>query len=295
MDYRQMQYFVCLYEEGSVTKAAQRLHIVQPALSMQIARLEKDLGRQLFLRSAKGMAPTAHATHVYGLFMPVLAEFERAQAQLRGTGGELVGHARIGLPASLAQAVLARVLAEFGAKHPRVTVSVMEAYTEALVQAVSTGVLDAAIVNRPLRLALEAKPVLEEDLLLVTSLDHPPLPARVPVRRLSKLRLALPTRQHGLRAIVEAAADAAGFDLACVVEVDSLQALLELASIGVAATILPRSVVSGLTNVRIHQLVGPAVVRQLACVAHPRRPVPEPAARLLETITKHLQSRAMRP
>lgn len=295
MDYRQMQYFVCLYEEGSVTRAAQRLHIVQPALSMQIARLEKDIGRQLFVRSAKGMAPTAHAAHVYGLFMPVLAEFERARAQLRATGPELVGHARIGLPASLAQAVLARVLAEFGADHPRVTVSVMEAYTDALVQAVSAGVLDAAIVNRPLRLALEAKPVLVEDLLLVTSIDHPRLPARVPVRRLSKLRLALPTRQHGLRAIVEAAADAAGLDLTCAVEVDSLQALQELAALGVAVTILPRSVVTGSANVRTYQLVEPALVRQLACISHPRRPVPEPAALLLETVAKHLQARAMRP
>lgn len=295
MDYRQMQYFVCLYEEGSVTRAAKRLHIVQPALSMQMARLEKDLGRQLFVRSAKGMAPTAHATHVYGLFMPVLAEFERAQAQLRGTGGELVGHARIGLPASLSQAVLARVLAEFGVCHPRVTVSVTEAYTEDLIQAVSAGVLDAAIVNRPLRLTLKATPVLQEDLLLVTSLDHPSLPARVPVRRLAKLRLALPTRQHGLRAIVEAAADSAGAHLACIAEVDSLQALLELATMGVAATILPRSVVTDSANLRTHQLIEPAVVRQLACITHPRRPVPEPAALLLETVTKHMQARAMRP
>src|SRR4051812_12585653 len=107
MDHRQMQYFVCLYEEGSVTRAAKRLNIVQPALSMQIARLEQSLGRQLFVRSPRGMTPTAHGKHIYDLFMPVLAEFERARAQLRESSGELVGHATIGLPASLAQAVLA--------------------------------------------------------------------------------------------------------------------------------------------------------------------------------------------
>jgi hypothetical protein len=46
MELRQLKYFTCLYEEGSVTKAAQRLNIVQPALSMQISKLEEELGRQ---------------------------------------------------------------------------------------------------------------------------------------------------------------------------------------------------------------------------------------------------------
>ncbi len=106
MDQRQIQYFVCLYEEGSVTRAAQRLHIVQPALSMQIAKLEQELGRQLFVRSSKGMVPTEHAAHMYALFLPVLADFERARAQLLATSSELAGFARIGLPASIAQDML---------------------------------------------------------------------------------------------------------------------------------------------------------------------------------------------
>lgn len=295
MDYRQIQYFTCLYEEGSVTRAAQRLHIVQPALSMQVARLEQSLGRQLFVRSAKGMVPTAHATHMYGLFMPVLADFERARAQLLATSGELAGHARIGLPASLAQAVLADALVEFGDSHPGVTVSVTEAYTEALVEAVAAGQLDAAIVNRPRRLALPAEPVLREDLLLVVASAHEPLPARVPLRRLAALRLALPTRQHGLRMIVEAAAEEAGVQLACAVEVDSLQALLALAQRGTHATVLPRSVVSGREGVRTHPLTRPALARQLVCVTHPRRPVPPPAEAFLAVLTRYLRSRATRP
>mgnify|MGYP000970546586 CR=1 FL=1 len=84
MDHRQIQYFVCLYEEGSVTRAAARLHIVQPALSMQIARLEQALGRPLFVRSNRGMVPTEHAARMYSLFMPVLAG--RFWRRARGRG-----------------------------------------------------------------------------------------------------------------------------------------------------------------------------------------------------------------
>ncbi len=48
MDFRQISYFVALYEEGSMTRAANRLNVVQPAVSMQIAKLERDLNQQLF-------------------------------------------------------------------------------------------------------------------------------------------------------------------------------------------------------------------------------------------------------
>lgn len=55
MDFRQIHYFISLYEEGTVTRAAHRLHIVQPALSMQIGRLEEHLGQKLFERTKHGM------------------------------------------------------------------------------------------------------------------------------------------------------------------------------------------------------------------------------------------------
>jgi LysR family nitrogen assimilation transcriptional regulator len=71
MELRQVQYFICLYEEGSVTRAARRLNIVQPALSMQIAKLEEAFGQQLFERTRQGMLPTAAAPQMYRLFLPV--------------------------------------------------------------------------------------------------------------------------------------------------------------------------------------------------------------------------------
>jgi DNA-binding transcriptional LysR family regulator len=65
MDLRQLNYFLCLYEEGSVTHAARRLNIVQPALSMQLAKLEEELGQRLFDRGAQGLRPTADGHRAY--------------------------------------------------------------------------------------------------------------------------------------------------------------------------------------------------------------------------------------
>ena len=61
MEFRQIQYFITLYEDGSVTRAARRLHIVQSALSMQMAKLEAEVGQRLFVRTPQGMQPTPAA------------------------------------------------------------------------------------------------------------------------------------------------------------------------------------------------------------------------------------------
>ena len=71
LDLRQIQYFVCLYEERSVTRAARRLNVVQPALSMQINRLEKRLGTDLFERTARGMIPTSAGETMYRIYLPI--------------------------------------------------------------------------------------------------------------------------------------------------------------------------------------------------------------------------------
>src|SRR5450631_3835393 len=58
MDLKQLNYFLCLAREGNMTRAARQLNIVQPALSMQIAKLERNFGKQLFDRTAHGVSLT---------------------------------------------------------------------------------------------------------------------------------------------------------------------------------------------------------------------------------------------
>jgi LysR family nitrogen assimilation transcriptional regulator len=107
MELRHLKYFTCLYEEGSVTRAAQRLNIVQPALSMQIARLEEELGQTLFERSSKGMAPTEAGDQAYRLFMPILGQLLAARQALIDRSGQIGGRISAGLIASAANNALA--------------------------------------------------------------------------------------------------------------------------------------------------------------------------------------------
>ena len=137
MDLKQIQYFVALYEEQSVTRAAQRLNIVQPALSMQIAKLERDVGRQLFRRSARGMTPTPAGDEMHATFAPIISAFTTARAKVVRSGGELSGHVQVGVVASLGHSILPNTLMRFMAEHPRVTLSFMEGLTDTISESVA--------------------------------------------------------------------------------------------------------------------------------------------------------------
>lgn len=295
MELRHIQYFIALYEEGSMTRAANRMNVVQPALSMQLAKLENEVGQQLFLRNTRGMAPTPAGRLMYKLFRPVLADFARAREQLMQTDGELSGHVSIGLIASVAQDLLAQVLTEFSQTHPRVTLALSDGYTPMLCKAVTEGLLDAAIINQPRRqLALHSHPLLSEDFVLVTGPKHPALAASLPLREAVGLKLALPTRLHGLRDILDSITQAEGIALAPALEVDSINAIVQLVEMGNYAALLPRIAVRSRLqdgSLRAHTISDPPLVRQVVCVTHPMRPLSPAAAAFVALLEQHAQSK----
>ncbi|WP_066703949.1 LysR family transcriptional regulator [Curvibacter delicatus] len=291
MDFRQLQYFLTLYEEGSMTKAASRLNVVQPAISMQVAKLEDEVDQKLFTRSTRGMTPTPAGRQMYQLFRPIMADFSRARALIHQTDGELSGHLAIGVIASVAQGVMANVIADYSTHHPRVTLSVSDGYTPALCQAVTEGELDAAIINQPRRrLSLDIHPVLSEDFVLATGPLHKRIGESISLRQVAKLKLVLPTRYHGQRDILDSFALAEGLELNPAIEIDSINAILQLVETTAIATILPRIVARGPAatgRLKVHKIVDPSLTRQVVCVTHPRRPPSPAASALIAFLVKH--------
>jgi DNA-binding transcriptional LysR family regulator len=286
MDFRQIHYFISLYEEGTVTRAAHRLNIVQPALSMQIGKLEDDIGQRLFERTKQGMVPTAAGRQMYRLFMPIMRDFSNAWSQMRSSEGAIRGHVNIGLIASITEGVLVDVLSEFSSRYPEVEVSVADGYTNVLVERVTNGQLDAAIVNKPRRpLALDLEHILDEEMVLITRPDfETALPDSLTLSELSALGLALvlPTRGHGLRLNIDNFAESENIELAPKFEIDSLVATVKLVAQAQVATIVPRVAVHRQLSdgsLRAHTITSPRLVRRVVSVSHPRRPL-SPAVRL---------------
>lgn len=293
VEFRQMQYFACLVEEGSVTRAARRLNIVQPALSMQIGKLEDDVGQRLFDRTAQGMRPTAEGRRLYQVFLPVLNAFSHARGQINQPDGELSGPARIGMIATIAQGVLVDALLEFSGRHPKVELSLTDGFSGTLTDAVAVGQLDAAVINKPRRpLTLTTSFIAEEAVELVTGPAHAEQPATLSLRDVANLKLALPTRQHGLRGILESFAQAEDIRLEPAVEIDAIGAIVKLVRESDFATLLPSIAVRQLLEdgaVLGHEVHTPRLVRQIVCVSDPRRPLSPAAAAFVEVLSRHVR------
>lgn len=286
MDFRQIHYFISLYEEGTVTRAALRLNIVQPALSMQIGRLEDHIGQKLFERGKQGMVPTAAGRQMYRLFLPIMRDFSNAEAQMLSTEGAIRGHVNIGLIASITEGVLVDTLSEFSNKYPDVGVTVSDGYTSTLTDWVAAGRLDAAIVNKPRRpLALDVEHIVDEEMVLITGAGFAAsLPRDLALRQVPSLGLplVLPSRGHGLRSNIDSFAESENIELTAKFEIDSLIAAINLVERTQMASIVPRIAVhrqlaSG--SLRAHPIVSPQLVRRVVSVSHPRRPL-NPATKL---------------
>ncbi|MEM9895988.1 MAG: LysR substrate-binding domain-containing protein [Bacteroidota bacterium] len=151
MTFQQLEYALCLERYGSFTRSARFLGISQPALSLQIKKLEEFLGITLFDRSKNEISPTfvglKFLTRAKDLIQSVdeLTEFAKELSQQKE--GELT----VGIIPTLAPYLVPLFAASFLEKYPMMRLQVQEALTEDILQAVRRGEFDAGIISTPLR------------------------------------------------------------------------------------------------------------------------------------------------
>lgn len=292
MDLRQMQYFLCLAEEGNVTRAARRLNIVQPALSQQIARLEVELDQKLFDRGSHGVTPTVAGEALVRLVTPILRDVDLAVEEMARLNGRVSGRVSIGLITSVAEATMAQSSAAVTASLPDVALSACEGYTAMLLDWVTSGMLDAAVVNVPRRRpSMPSHPIIDEEMVLGCRPDLPiDLPSVVRFEDLASLDLVLPSKRHGLRLILDDRAAELGIELKPRLEIDTLSAVCDVVASTGLATVLPtiamrRSLVAG--TMRARRLT-PRLVRSVAWVHHPRRAVTAATRAVIDVLCRDI-------
>ncbi len=169
---RQLRYFVAVAEEGSLTRAAARLHIAQQSLSQQIRVLETQLGAALFERSSRGVELTDVGTVLLREARAVLAQAERAVETVRRAARGEQGELRVGFLSSVANYVMPPVVRVFRERHPGVVLHAEDVTIAALVGGIRDGALDAGLSRPPLVDDLTAEPVLREPVAAVLPEDH---------------------------------------------------------------------------------------------------------------------------
>lgn len=149
VDLRLVRYFVAVAQTGNVTRAAERLHLSQPALSAAVKQLEQQLGVALLERSSRGFALTPAGELLLSRGLELLEHAEAVADEVRGLDGAPVARLRLGLSPTARYGVAPALLGACAATAPAVMLYSTEDTTGALLRDVSQGRLDLAVVFCP--------------------------------------------------------------------------------------------------------------------------------------------------
>jgi LysR family nitrogen assimilation transcriptional regulator len=301
VEIRQLRYFVKIVDAGSLSKAAQTLHVAQPALSHQMTQLEAELGEQLLVRRYDGVKVSEPGEVFYRHACRVLRDIEDLAAAVKRPRHELAGTVCVGLP-QCTSSLLALPLNEAVLRsHPGIRLEFFDEDAGNVVSGVRSGKLDVAVLaSDDDAMLVDAMPLMDEELFFVCRRAEDVRPQPKPVSELAGVRLALPGASHPLRVRIEASVRAcSAVTLAApVLEAHSVNLLMLAAQTGLGPTILPWGAVSRLVaqGVLSAAPLMPAMHRRLylCASAHGAPTLAALAVKdlLVQTVCKHVSAGA---
>lgn len=285
MDTRRLYSFIKIIDAGSITRAADILHIAQPALSQQLSALEGQFGQQLLIRSKRGVAPTEAGRVLYRHAQLILRQVDLAHAAVSVSGRAPAGSVSVGLaPYSLGAALALPLLKSVRERYPDILLHINENFGGVISEAIMTGRMDMAFIYGagPLR-GVQFEPLRTEDLFLIGAPGGTaPAGARgeVSLEELEHVPLLLPSGIHTIRQVVEAAFQHASLQPNVVGEVESALTLVNAVDANLGATVLPWSAARAVLDVHslsVRRIVNPTIQVKLSLVTSDNQPLSEPA------------------
>jgi LysR family transcriptional regulator, transcription activator of glutamate synthase operon len=245
MELRQLRYLVALAEERHFTRAAEREHIAQPALSQQIRRLEQTVGLPLVERSTRHVAMSEAGDLLVVRARRILAEVDAADAELQRLAGLQTGHVIVGAIHTMGPVDVSLALALFHQRYPGVELTVREHSSEELAQMLRVDELDLAFLSVTEWIeshGLALVQLVSEELVVVLPPDHH-LARRRRVRMVELAGERFISYRAGarLRELLLAAGKHAGFEPRVTLESNESQRIRRLVARRMGVAILPRS------------------------------------------------------
>jgi LysR family hydrogen peroxide-inducible transcriptional activator len=286
---RQLQYAVTIAATLSFRKAAELCHVSQPSLSAQVALLEEALGVRLFERDRRRVLVTAAGKELLERARRLLVDADDLVAAARRAGDPLAGTLRVGVIPTISPYLLPSATPALRAAYPRLTTVWIEDRTAALLGALETGALDAALLALEADIGdVEHEAVADDPFVLATRPDDP-LGARPAPAKLAELRRAQVLllddghcfRDQALAVCAEARAQELEF------RATSLPTLAQMVAGGAGVTLLPQLAVATeaeRSGLRIRAFARPAPHRTIALVWRRRSPLAPALRKLAGTI-----------
>ena len=276
MKFRQIQYFIAVAEAQSLTKATERLHIAQPALSQNIKALETDLGAALFTRSRLGVTLTDAGSEFLSHAYEIMRQIERARASVQGLPEDVRGSVKIAAPASVCNVLAVPVQKAVAEQYPGVELTMEEGLSGTLAAAFKQGLFDV-LVDFDVEESddVRVEPLIKEQLYFIHSPSMQDIPDRdFDFRNLRDHQIVLPRSRHGLARAVTGYAERMRIKLRPGPRIGSMHTAIKLVRAGLGCGVLPWSAIydSLDSSITAHKIVEPMIYRTVQMVTSVSRP-----------------------
>jgi DNA-binding transcriptional LysR family regulator len=289
METHQLRYFLAVAQTGRFTDAAKACHVSQPSLSVQVAKLEEELGGPLFERTRKGGRLTARGETFLPRAKAILEQMESARADAQALSGLTLGKVALGCMPTTGAHLLPPILTAFRKSYPKIQVQLKEESSPDLARDLEQGEIELAILDEEgLRPGLDSATVLTEELLLAVPARHR-LAGKGPValKQAAEEPFILMKSGHGFRQITLDLYRKAGLEPRVVFESGGIETVQALVAAGLGISLVPQ-MVARFPGVAYLKLLQPKAARTLSLAWRRKAPLSPAAEALKGTILKVL-------
>ncbi len=231
---------IAVAEQGSLSKAALKIHLAVGAVSKRISDVEASIGVALFYRHARGVRPTPAGHSMVRHARSILYGVERMHDDISEFSKGIKGHVRIGATTTSATEHLPAELREYIAANPAVQIDLAELLSEDVVEALQQGHIDLGIFSKAVQHDdIETFPYRMEPLCLVTP-SHHPLAARKSIKFVEALDCDFVGLEHG-GSVMDSVRLKAGSKLRLRIQVRNFDAICRVVKLGLGVGVLPMS------------------------------------------------------
>ncbi|ODB82103.1 hypothetical protein A3194_19380 [Candidatus Thiodiazotropha endoloripes] len=269
MDLLLMRSLVAIADTGSITEAADRIGLTQPALSRRLQQLEDYFGAELFSRGRKGVQLTEIGRLVENEARILIARYDHLRDQVRAHQGLEGGTVRIGGGATAVSFLLPKAIASFQGSHPAVKFQLKEAGSNEVAEDVINGRLELGLVTMPVKnRELKVWPLLTDRIVLVGPKQHPlAKKRRISASALDGISFVGFEADTAVRQIIDATLRDAGVAMNVVMELRSIPAILRMVATTGNLAFVSQLGVDSLEDVAEIEVKDFKVERELAVIA----------------------------
>lgn len=243
MTLRHMKIFAAAFRNGSITKAAQELHLAQPSVSLAVKELEQYYGIRLFERIGRKISPTESGREFYGYAVHIVSLFEEMEKRMKNW--DTLGTIRIGTSITIGTHILPGLIRTYRQNYPDLTVEAVVSKSADIEQCILGGMADIGLIeNKPEHSDIVAVPFMQDTLCAIAAPGHPLSACEtVTLEQLAQYPFLMREKGSAGREMLDAAFEIRQMKVRPAWESSSTQAIVKAVSEGLGVAVLPEMLV----------------------------------------------------